>query len=151
ELEARFRQLGAVGEAIAVLHWDASAMMPAGGAAARAEQLATLRLIAHRLLCAPEISDLLAAAQGDAELGPWQRANLCEMRRRWVHADSVPDDLVEALSRARSASETAWRQARPADDFAAALPGLECVLELTRETAVAKAEALGTSPYEALL
>jgi carboxypeptidase Taq len=41
--------------------------------------------------------------------------------------------------------------ARPADDFAMALPGLERVLDLTREVAVAKAEALGTSPYEALL
>ena len=42
-------------------------------------------------------------------------------------------------------------QPRPADDFALALPGLERVLDLTREVAFAKAEALGTSPYEALL
>ena len=41
--------------------------------------------------------------------------------------------------------------ARPADDFAMALPGLEKVLSLTREVAVAKAGALGTSPFEALL
>src|SRR6185437_6292527 len=33
DLEARFRRLGAVEEAIAVLHWDAAAMMPPGGAA----------------------------------------------------------------------------------------------------------------------
>jgi len=152
ELEARFGQLGAVGEAIAMLHWDASAMMPPGGAASRAEQLAALRVIAHRLLCAPEIAGLLDEAEGaTAALGPWQRANLREMRRRWRHAASVPDDLVEAASRARSASETAWRTARPADDFAAALPGLERVLDLTREIAAAKAAAFGTSPYEALL
>src|SRR5205814_1472730 len=73
------------------------------------------------------------------------------MRRRWRHAAAMPGELVEALSQARSASETAWRAARPADDFAAALPGLECVLGLTREVAAAKAEALGTSPYAALL
>src|SRR5947207_4181872 len=152
ELEARFRRLGAVEEAIAVLHWDAAAMMPAGGAAARAEQLATLRGIAHQLLAAPEIADLLAAAAADvAELGPWQRANLREMRRRWRHAAAVPGDLVEALSRAKSKSEAVWRTARPADDFALALPGLERVLDLTREVAVAKAEAFGASPYEALL
>src|SRR4029077_15430952 len=77
ELEARFRRLGAVEEAIAVLHWDAAAMMPAGGAAARAEQLATLRGIAHQLLAAAEITDLLAAAEADADsLGVWQRANI---------------------------------------------------------------------------
>ena len=152
DLEARFRRLGAVEEAIAVLHWDAAAMMPAGGGAARAEQLATLRGIAHQLLAAPEITDLLAAADADlADLGAWQRANLREMRRRWRHAVAVPGDLVEALSRAKSQSEAVWRTARPADDFAMALPGLERVLGLTRQVAVAKAEAFGTSPYGALL
>ncbi|HLY45165.1 MAG TPA: carboxypeptidase M32 [Stellaceae bacterium] len=152
ELEARFRRLGIIEEAIAMLHWDAAAIMPAGGAAARAEELATLRVIAHELLSAPEIPDLLAVAEeGAAALGDWQRANLREMRRRWRHAAAVPGDLVEALSRARSQSEAVWRMARPADDFAAALPGLERVLVLTREVAAAKAEALGTSPYQALL
>jgi carboxypeptidase Taq len=152
DLEKRFRRLGAVEEAIAVLHWDAAAMMPAGGGPARAEQLATLRGIAHQLLAAPETADLLAAADPETSgLGPWQRANLREMRRRWLHAAAVPGDLVEALSRAKSQSEAVWRTARPADDFAMALPGLEQVLGLTREVAAAKAEALDTSPYEALL
>jgi carboxypeptidase Taq len=152
ELEARFGRLGAVEEAVAMLHWDAAAMMPPGGAASRAGQIATLRVIAHQLLGAPDIADLLAAAESDAaSLGAWQRANLREMRRRWRHAAAVPDDLVEALSRARSESETVWREARPANDFAASLPGLERVLGLTREVAAAKAEALGTSPYDALL
>ncbi|HEV2335131.1 MAG TPA: carboxypeptidase M32 [Stellaceae bacterium] len=152
ELEARFARLGAVEEAIAVLHWDAAAMMPLGGAAGRSEQLATLRVIAHQQLTAPEIADLLAAAKAeDNSLDAWQRANLYEMKRRWRHAAAVPDDLIEARSRACSASEAVWRAARPADDFAAALAGLERVLELTREVAAAKAEAFGTTPYEALL
>jgi carboxypeptidase Taq len=47
QLEARFRRIGAIEQAIAVLHWDAAAIMPAGGARARAEQLATLRVLAH--------------------------------------------------------------------------------------------------------
>jgi carboxypeptidase Taq len=152
ELEARFHRLGAVEEAIAMLHWDAAAMMPPGGAAARAEQLATLRLIAHELLTAPETADLFAGADAEANaLGIWQHANLREMRRRWRHAAAVPGDLVAALSRACSRSETMWREARPASDFAAALPGLTEILALTREVAVAKGAALGTRPYEALL
>jgi carboxypeptidase Taq len=73
------------------------------------------------------------------------------MRRRWRHAAAVPGDLVEALSHARSASEAVWRQARLNDNFAAALPGLEQVLRLTRGVAAAKSAALNTSPYEALL
>ena len=42
QLETRFRRIGAIEGAISMLHWDAAAMMPAGGAAARAEQLASL-------------------------------------------------------------------------------------------------------------
>jgi carboxypeptidase Taq len=150
ELEARFGRLGALQEAIAVLHWDQAAMMPSGGAAARSEQLATLRVMAHDMLTATDMADLLADADA-TKLGPWQQANLREMQRRWRHAAAVPSDLVAALSRARSQSETVWREARPANDFAAALPGLQQVLTLTREAAAAKAAALDTSPYEALL
>src|SRR5690348_18457981 len=96
DLEARFRRLGAVEEAIAMLHWDAAAMMPPGGAAARSEQLATLHGIAHRQLTAPEITDLFEAADAEAAaLGVWQRANLREMRRRWLQAAADPPELVE--------------------------------------------------------
>jgi carboxypeptidase Taq len=152
QLEARFRRLGAIEGAISMLHWDAAAMMPAGGAEARAEQLATLRLIAHQHLTAPEIGDLLAEAEteGDA-LDQWQRANLREMRRRRAHAAALPATLVEAESRACSECEAVWRTARAQNDFAAVLPLLERVLRLQREVAATKGEHLGTSPYEALL
>ncbi len=86
-----------------------------------------------------------------AELGPWQRANLREMKRRRRHAAAVPAALVEAMSQACSECETVWRKARLANDFAAVLPGLEAVLRLKREIAAVKAEHLGATPYEALL
>jgi carboxypeptidase Taq len=44
-----------------------------------------------------------------------------------------------------------WRDARPAGDFAMLLPSLSEVLNLQRQIAAAKAEALGCSLYEALL
>ena len=152
QLETRFRQIGTIEQAISVLHWDTAAMMPSGGATARAEQLATLRLIAHQHLTEPKIERLLieAEAAGDP-LDNWQRANLREMRRRWRHAAAVPGALVEAESRACSVCEAVWRKARAKNDFAAALPGLQQVLHLEREIAAIKAERFGTSPYEALL
>ena len=135
-----------------MLHWDAAAMMPAGGAAARAEQLATLRVLSHQHLTAPEIGDLLAETESESDaLDEWQRANLREMRRRRVHAAALPDTLVEAESRACSECEAVWRNARAQNDFAAVLPLLKRVLRLEREIAAIKAEHLETSPYEALL
>ncbi|HLI21268.1 MAG TPA: carboxypeptidase M32, partial [Stellaceae bacterium] len=150
-LEARFRRLGALGEAQAVLHWDMATQMPEGGAEARAEQLATLKLIRHDILGDAALPDLFAGAEAQNDLDPWQRANLGEMRRSWLHATAVPAELVEASSKAASACEMVWRQARPASDFARVLPALQKVLDLTRQVAAAKAAKLGTSPYDALL
>src|SRR5258708_16454369 len=73
------------------------------------------------------------------------------MRRIWLHATAVPGDLVEAASLAGSECEQVWRKARPASDFAAVLPALQKVLDLTREIAAAKAARLGKSAYEALV
>jgi carboxypeptidase Taq len=150
-LEARFARLGTLQEAAAVLHWDAATLMPTGGATARAEQLATLKVVCHEVLTDAALPELFDGAQAQNDLDPWQHANLAEMRRRWAHATAVPADLVEALSKACSASEMRWREARPAGDFAAALPDLRGVLELVRQVAAAKAAALGKTPYEALL
>ncbi len=125
-------------------------MMPAGGAASRAEQLAALDVICHELITDPEVGELLDAAGGES-LGNWERANLREMRRDWIHATAVDTALVEAQSRANSACEMAWREARPRADYAMVLPFLEEVLRLTIEAGKAKAARFGTSAYDALL
>jgi carboxypeptidase Taq len=150
-LHERFARLGALREAVGILHWDAATTMPAGGAAARGEQLATLKVVLHEGLTDPALSDLLDEADGQNDLDAWQRANIAEMRRKVAHASAVPADLVAAISKVCSDCEMRWRKARPANDFAAILPHLEKVLSLTREVAAAKAAALGKSPYDALL
>jgi carboxypeptidase Taq len=150
-LESRFRRLLTLGEATAMLQWDGAALMPPGAAASRGDQLATLKLVCHEILTDPALGDLLDAAAGDNDLGDWQRANLGEMRRLWLHATAVPGDLVEAASLAASRCEQIWRQARPASDFAMVRPALQEVLDRTREIAAAKAARLGRSPYEALM
>ncbi|MDX1575470.1 MAG: carboxypeptidase M32, partial [Kiloniellales bacterium] len=156
ELEDRFRSLEALQEAAGVLHWDMATMMPKGGAEARGEQLAALDVACHERITAPELGDLLDAAEAEAEagsdsLGPWQRANLREMRRAWRHATALDADLVAALAKASQRSEMVWREARPANDFKATLEPLGALLGLTRQAAAAKAAAFGCSPYEALL
>jgi carboxypeptidase Taq len=151
KLEAHFRRAAHLDDAVGMLHWDMSTMMPDGGATARAEQMATLRGIRHQLVAAPETAELLAAADAADGLDGWQRANLAEMRREHLHAAVVEEALIEALSKACSVCEMIWREARPESDFAKVLPSLTTVLDLYRQVAAAKAEAFGCSPYEALL
>jgi len=152
ELERRFARLSAVNRASAILNWDRSAMMPPGAAEDRADQLATLGVVAHGMIAAADMPDLLGRAEeGAGALDPWQAANLREMRRHWVHESALPADLVEARTRATSACEMVWREARRDADFKRLLPSLAEVLAVMRRVGEAKAAALGTSLYDALL
>jgi carboxypeptidase Taq len=151
-LEARHRRMSALAGAQSVLFWDRSTMMPTGGAGARAEQMAMLSVLLHELRTDAAMGDLLDEAESEhAILDAWQAANLREMRRIWRHACAVPADLVEKLSRAASAAEMCWRDAKEKSDFAALAPLLSELVGLVREQAGAKADAFGCSPYEALL
>ncbi|MBB4264396.1 carboxypeptidase M32 [Roseospira visakhapatnamensis] len=150
-LKTRFARLTHLEDATGMLHWDLSTVMPEGGAEARAAQLATLKAVTHELLTAPEVGDLLAAAEAAPPADPWEAANLRAMRRRWRHATAVPADLVEAHARACAACEMTWRRARADDDFAAVRDPLARVLDLTRAIGQARAGVLGCDPYDALL
>ncbi|MBV8536041.1 MAG: carboxypeptidase M32 [Alphaproteobacteria bacterium] len=151
-LETRFKRISLVREASGVLEWDRDALMPPGGSAARTEQLATLQVLAHQMITDPAIGDLIGRAEQERNgLDLWQKANLKRMGRQWRHATCLPEELVEALSRATSECEMAWRGARAASDFKSLLPLLQRVLDLVRETAAIKAKAFGLSLYDALL
>ena len=67
------------------------------------------------------------------------------MRRIWADANAVPADLVVAHSKACTACEAVWREARANNDFASVLPTLEEVLRLTREIGEVKASFLKLS------
>jgi carboxypeptidase Taq len=151
-LERLFHRWTALKDGRAVLDWDTAVMMPGGGAEARSEQIAALDLACHGILSDPATGDLLDGAEdAKAELDPWQRANLAEMRRLWIHGTALEPDLVEALAKSIGRCDTLWRKARPESDFALVLPELETLLGLVREAALAKAEKLACAPYEALL
>jgi len=79
-LETLFTRLSHIEEALNILHWDMSAMMPSGGAGGRAGQLATLKTLHHEMLTASDVALLLEQAS-DEPLHGWQKANLHEMRR----------------------------------------------------------------------
>ncbi len=150
-LKTRFARLTHLQDAAGVLHWDLSTVMPAGGAEARAAQLATLKAMAHELLTAPEVGDLLDAAEASPDADPWEAANLRAMRRQWRHATALPSDLVAAHAHACAACEMTWRRARAENDVAAVRAPLARVLTLTREIGQARAGVLGCDPYDALL
>ena len=147
-LVARFKLIATIGECASMLGWDASAVMPPGGGAARGDQLAALAVLRHQHLTAPEIEADLAAAEAR---DPWEAANLRLMRHAYTRASALPADLVEAQAKANSNCEKVWRVARQKADFGMVRPQLTEVVRLTREAAAALSDALGLSPYDALM
>lgn len=147
-LTARFRLVATIGECASMLGWDASAVMPVGGGAARGDQLAVLAVLRHQHLVAPEVEADLAEAE---VTDPWSAANLKLMRHAYARARALPEDLVQALAKAGSDCEKVWRIARKDADFRMVQPHLAEVLRLTCETARALSEAVGLSPYDALM
>lgn len=150
KLQFLFSRLSTLSGALSMLHWDMSAMMPEGGAEARERQLTLLKSMHHEILASDEVRQLLERAV-DEDLETVQRANLAEMRRDWVHASAAPPDLVAVLSRASASCEMAWRKARAEGGFKKIVPHLTELVGLVRRMADVKSQALGVSPYDALL
>ena len=148
---ARFARAADIDNALGILEWDTETMMPEGAADRRGETLATLSVLRHEVLTDPRLAEALDAAEADDHADPWRAANVREARRRWAHANAVPADLVAASAKAITRCELAWRSARKNDDFPALLPTLKDVLSLQRQIGQAKAGALGTTVYDALL
>ncbi len=142
QLKARLAEIDDVERAADLLDWDQQTYMPPAGAGARAEQLSTLRGLAHRFFISDEmgalLDDLRDAAAG---LEPDSDA-ACLIRvtaRDYEKARRVPSELVAELSRVSALAMEAWARARPASDFALFRPHLERIVALN----VQLAEAFG--------
>ena len=128
-------EISDLGRARALLAWDERTQMPAGGAAIRAEQLATLTRLRHELLAGDRLGRLIEAAESGLGAQPRDSFEASLVRvsaREWEKARRVPADLRAETARVTSIAEHAWERAREESDFAAFLPHLERVLELQR-------------------
>ncbi len=137
-----------------ILSWDQQTMMPAAGAATRAEHMATLRRLQHELLVDDETGRLLdeLAPLGDSLDDDSDDAALIRLvRREYDKAVRVPADLRAEMTRAAAQARTVWVKARAESDFASFLPALERNFELRRRYIECFDEAGYDEPYDILL
>jgi len=147
-LKDRLAEIDNLRRVAAVLEWDQSTYMPAGGAARRGAQSATVVGAAHRLFVDAETKRLLDDAAGDTAT-EIDAALVKVARRDYEKETRLPASFIaeEALASARG-YET-WVEARAKDDFASYAPSLEANVALARR----RADYLGYEgdPYDALL
>ncbi|MCF8777745.1 carboxypeptidase M32 [Vibrio sp. IRLE0018] len=134
----------------AIVSWDQAAVMPSGGAEARSNAMAELSVHIHSLMTQPQLGDLFEQASQES-LSNEQSAVLREMKRSWQQATLLPESLVQAQSLAGSKCEHAWRTQRGNNDWQGFEKNWADVVKLSQEEAQIRADAAGSSPYDAML
>ena len=146
------RQTALLATVESLLGWDERTLMPAAGAAHRAEQMTLLAGMIHRRQTDPQLGEWLAeladsplAADEHSETGTTIR----QLKRQYDKQVKLPQSLVEELARTAVLGQQVWQKARADDDFAAFRPILEKTIHLKRQ----QADALGYAEcrYDALL
>ncbi|MDE2666415.1 MAG: carboxypeptidase M32 [Acidobacteriota bacterium] len=151
-LKSRMAEVSDLKAAAALLSWDQQTYMPSGGAAARAEQIATLEKLAHGRFVSEEVGAWLegAAAETQAHAYESDGASLVRLTRRdYDKACRIPPALVEELARQTSLGMEVWVKARSQSDFSQFQGPLQTLVDLQRELA----DCLGYRErrYDALL
>ncbi len=150
QLARSFTRLHNLDHLQAMAYWDEAAVMPAGGADARAAALAEVATVMHQVRTDPALAQALVLA-ADEPLDDFQRANLREMAREWRAANALPEALVQRCQLATSRCGQAWRQQRPANDWAGFLVNFRAVVATAREEAQLLSQRSGLRPYDALM
>lgn len=133
-LRRRLREIEDLRAAAAVLDWDQQTYMPAGGGAARARHIATLRRLAHERLIDPTTRHLLDALQArEHELDDRDRDMVRVVSRDVERAARVPLEFMERFNEHASSTYQAWAAARASGEFRRVAPLLERTLEYSRE------------------
>ena len=149
DLLSHLKQTAALGQVAGLLSWDQEAIMPAGGAAQRAEQSGTLAAVLHARNADPRIPEWIDSIES-SDLSNFDRRNVEEAQRAYDQATKIPARLAEESAKAASEGQRIWAAAREAKDFAQFAPALKRNIELKREEAACLA-APGADHYDSLL
>ena len=122
----------------AVLDWDQSTYMPAGGAPARARHIALLSRLAQEKGTDVRIGRLLDELRPYAESLPYDHPDAALVRvgrRRYERDLKVPPAFIGEMYQLGAETYHAWARARPENDFKTLRPYLEKILDHSRRLA----------------
>jgi len=150
-LVARLRDVHNLNMAAALLGWDQQTQMPAGGAEARASQLATISKLSHEMFTSDETGRLLddAASEVNGDYESDMASMVRVVKEDYDQNTKIPTEWVAEFTRLTSIADGIWVKARQEKDFSQFQDTLERIVEMVRQ----QTEFLGYDdhPYSALL
>lgn len=153
KLLAHVRETTLLQTAADTLEWDERTGMPPQAGDYRADQVTLLRGMIHARRTNPQSGEWLES------LSQWERAadpttdigaTVHRMFEDYQRDCRLPQDLVEALSRATVRGQQVWDRARREDDFQTFKPALDEILKLKRQQAQCLVKD-GQALYDVLL
>jgi len=147
--KAHMQKIADVAYSIALLSWDQETYMPEKGGSFRAQQIATLSGIHHKLFTDPILDDLLNQLANDKSLDVKQRKNVELTKETFDKQKKYSTEFVELMSKTVSECFQAWQTAKEKNDFSIYQAPLEKLVELKKQ----ECELLGykAHPYDAML
>jgi len=152
DFQARMAEINDLCCVINLLNWDTRTQMPAGGAATRGQQLATVTRLAQERFTSQETGKLIAQAEaevaGDAP-DSYRLRSVAQALEAYHLARRVPVELMGDIATLKATAQQVWIEAKATNDFARFAP----YLAQTLATQQRLADAIGyeAHPYDALL
>jgi carboxypeptidase Taq len=145
-----FEKVTYLSDASSILSWDANVLMPTSSAPYRANQLAAIEEATNRIIQDPNNLELIKGAQ-DENLNKIERANLREIEYQVKSSLAVAPSLLAEFEKLRLGTEVTWRKAKSENNFSLVEKELDELFKLSMQIAEAKANALNTSVYQAMI
>ena len=127
ELKKRLIEIGYLGAALGLMHWDQEVNMPKKAADGRAASLSHLSGLFHQQCIALNAGGLLSGLKKQVEKGILRGASAVIVNETWRSFErekKLPERLVRELSAATSKAQQVWAEARAKNNFGLFLPWL---------------------------
>jgi carboxypeptidase Taq len=138
ELRSLLREAADLRAVSAVLDWDQTTYMPAGGAPARARQSSLMARLAQEKSTNPRIGRLLDDLRPYAESLPFDHPDAALVRvarRNFERHIKVPPAFIGEMVQLGAETFAVWVKARQENDFPSVRPYLEKILDKSRRLA----------------
>ncbi|MDR1638642.1 MAG: carboxypeptidase M32 [Clostridiales bacterium] len=137
----------AIGNALALIHWDMSTGAPPGGIPARAKTFGILAEEQFTLAVSGKMQEFLQAPQEG--LDELERVSMRESQKFYDSWKNIPPEDIGKYNELLGNSQSVWEKAKAESDFASFAPALEQIIQWQRRFATLR--GVSGNPYDALL